>query len=76
MNAVDTEEQVKLANLIDLAVVIWHEVAEEHNIRHCNCFREAFASRLIKDGTFVGYVALGKLLSVESREANGDESRT
>ena len=47
--------QSEIADLIDIAVACWHEVAEEHEIKHCNCFREAFARKLIDDGIFVGY---------------------
>ena len=47
--------QQKIAEIIDMAVDCWHEVADEHDIDPCNCFRELFAKRLIDEGLFVGY---------------------
>ena len=58
-NAESDLKQKEIANIIDLAVQCWHEVADEHEIKHCNCFREAFARRLIDLGVFVGYDKLG-----------------
>jgi hypothetical protein len=45
----------EMAALIDEAVHAWHEVARDHGTRPCNCFREEFARRLIKQGKFCGY---------------------
>ena len=47
--------QNDIADIIDLAVDCWHEVAESHDIKPCNCFRELFAGKMIDRGTFIGY---------------------
>jgi hypothetical protein len=54
-NAGSQKTQHELAQIIDIAVDCWHEVADEHDIAHCNCFRESFARRLIELGIFIGY---------------------
>ena len=40
----------ELQTLIDEAVDCWHKVADDHDKKHCNCFREAFVRRLIEIG--------------------------
>ncbi len=49
------EEQLKIARIIDEAVGCWHKVADDHDIKHCNCFLEEFARSLIDKGVFIGY---------------------
>lgn len=51
-------DQEKIARIIDEAVGCWHDVADEHDILHCNCFRQALADRLIELGIFEGYTKL------------------
>ena len=48
-------DQVEMARIIDEAVSCWHEVADDHGIKHCHCFREMFAQRMIDLGLFIGY---------------------
>lgn len=45
----------EVARIIDEAVACWHMVADDHDIKHCNCFRDTFAQRLIDLGLFEGY---------------------
>ena len=33
----------------DIAVDLWHRIADEHGHDHCNCFRDALMRRLIID---------------------------
>ena len=40
-------EAKEVCEILDLAVDKWHEVADEHNIKHCNCFRVEFGEALI-----------------------------
>lgn len=49
-------ERAELKKLIDEAVACSHEVADDHGIQHCNCFREKFVSRLIEMGYKSPYV--------------------
>ena len=58
---IDLVEQRQIANIIDIAVRCWHEVADDHDIKHCNCFLEKFAQELIDRKLFVGYVTLEEL---------------
>jgi len=37
----------EMHRIIDEAVLAWHEVADKHEIKHCNCFREKFARKMI-----------------------------
>lgn len=41
---------VDMMTILDEAVDCWHKVADDHNIKHCNCFKEMFARRLIELG--------------------------
>jgi hypothetical protein len=54
-------KQKEIAEIIDEAVDAWHHIADTHGLKHCNCFREEFARRLIDKGTFVGYHKLDKI---------------
>jgi hypothetical protein len=63
----DIAGQILIRCIIDEAVASWHKVADDHDIVHCNCFREAFAQRLIDLNIFVGY----KTLADMERRANG-----
>ena len=38
------EEAIKV---LELAVEIWHQVANRHAFKTCNCFRDEFGSALI-----------------------------
>jgi len=58
----EIEHQREIAWFIDHAVEKWHEVAEEHDIKSCNCFREALAGSLVDEGIFAGYDTLDKIL--------------
>jgi hypothetical protein len=53
--------QQQIAALIDEAVDTWHHIADTHDIKHCNCFRDEFAKRLIDKGIFVGYRKLEEI---------------
>jgi len=57
MNEILTErlKQKQIASIIDEAVSCWHEIADTHEIKHCNCFRDLLAKRLIEQGLFIGY---------------------
>ena len=52
-NGQPDREQMK--KLIDEAVDCWHAIADEHDFKHCNCFRDKFVRRLIDLGLFDGY---------------------
>jgi hypothetical protein len=41
---VSNEEAIAV---LELAVKVWHEVAKDHEIVPCNCFREEFGQALI-----------------------------
>lgn len=47
--------QREIAHLIDIAVECWHDIANTHDIKHCNCFLDNFTRRLIDLGIFIGY---------------------
>jgi len=50
-----SRDEVK--QIINEAVACWHDVADDHDIKHCNCFRDAFVRRLIDLKLFDGYQA-------------------
>jgi hypothetical protein len=54
----EQKKQKLIASIIDTAVDCWHEVADDHDIEHCNCFRDVFAQRLIDQDVFIGYTKL------------------
>ena len=41
-------------DVIDLAVEKWHCVAQEHEIKPCNCFKEEFGRAIMKKYSFSG----------------------
>lgn len=55
MQTSPSEQQYLFAHIIDEAVDAWHYVADTHDFPHCNCFRDEFARRLIRQGIFVGF---------------------
>jgi hypothetical protein len=43
-----TNKEARL--MISAAVDCWHKVADDHDGKHCNCFRDAFVRRMIEMG--------------------------
>ena len=44
-----------MERIISIAVDAWHDVADVHGFKHCNCFRHQFVTDLIAAGLFQGY---------------------
>jgi hypothetical protein len=49
------DEAPDMERIIAIAVAAWHDVADVHAFKHCNCFRHQFVTDLIAAGLFKGY---------------------